>query len=159
ELVRRRHPDAGEPGELRATPDGRFVLAWSLGLGAVVALPALVNRYVPIRGDAWTHAGLVWEIVQRGIPPEDPRFAGLALNYGRFFNAFLALLVRLSGAGPFFFMPLFNVVQGAITASLAYRIGLALWRSRAAARATTMLTVLGFNAAMYLLWPLGFVRP
>src|SRR6185295_2993649 len=34
-----------------------------------------------------------------------------------------------------------------------------LWRSRPAARATTMLSVLGFNAAAYLLWPLGFVRP
>lgn len=145
--------------QLHGTPDGRFVLLWSLGLAAAVAIPALVNRYVPIRGDAWIHASIVWEIVHRGIPPEDPRFAGMPLNYVWFFNAFLALLVRLSGDGPFTFMPLFNLVQAGLTASLAYRIGLAAWRSRAAARGTLLMVVLGFSAGTWLLWPLGLLRP
>ncbi|HYM80058.1 MAG TPA: hypothetical protein VEY91_01450 [Candidatus Limnocylindria bacterium] len=150
-------PPTGKDPDFRSTPDGRFVLLWSLGLAAAVAFPALVNRYVPIRSDGWIHAGLIWEIVHHGIPPEDPRFAGLPLNYVWFFNAFIALLVRLSGDGPFFFMPLFNVVQAGLTASLAYRIGLAVWRDRAAARGTLLMVVLGFNAAAYLLWPLGFI--
>jgi hypothetical protein len=167
ELVRRRSPGMrpaesprrADAPDLHGTPDGTFVLLWSLALAAVVAIPPLVNRYVPVRGDAWTHAGIVWEIIVRGVPPEDPRFAGLPINYVWFFHAFLALLVRLSGDGPFFFMPLFNVVQGGLTASLAYRIGLGLWRDRRAARGTLLLVVLGFNAASYLLWPLGFIRP
>jgi hypothetical protein len=152
--------DAELPLEaLRGTPDGRFVLLWSLGLAVAVAIPALVNRYVPIRGDAWIHAGIVWEIVHRGLPPEDPRFAGLTLNYVWLFNAFIALLVRLSGDGPFAFMPLFNVVQAGLTASLAYRIGLAAWHRRAAARGTLLMVVLGFSAGTWLLWPLGLLRP
>jgi hypothetical protein len=167
ELVRRRSPGMppaeshrrADAPDLHGTPDGAFVLLWSLALAAVVAIPPLVNRYVPVRGDAWVHAGIIWDIVHHGVPPEDPRFAGLTLNYVWFFNAFVALLVRLSGDGPFFFMPLFNVVQAGLTASLAYRIGLAIWRDRGAARGTVVLVVLGFNAAMWLLWPLGFIRP
>src|SRR5262249_20423331 len=109
---RGRRPRRAGSDSLRGTPDGRYVALWSLGIAVAVALPFLVNRYVPVRGDAWTHAGLVWEIVHRGLPPEDPRFAGSPLHYVWFFHLFLALLVRLSGGGPFFFMALFNVVQG-----------------------------------------------
>jgi hypothetical protein len=146
------------PDTLRGTPDGRYVAWWCLGIALAVAFPPLVNRYVAVRGDAWTHAGLVWEIIHRGLPPEDPRFAGQPLHYVWFFHLFLALLVRLSGDGPFFFMPLFNVVQGVITCSLAYRLGFAVWRERPAARAALTLVVLGFNAGAYLLWPLELVR-
>src|SRR5262245_12168216 len=83
--------DAGDRAEAEA-PNDRVAWAWLLGAALFVALPVLVNPWTRVRSDTWVHAGIVFDIAERGLPPQDPRFAGLQLNYVWFYNLFIALL-------------------------------------------------------------------
>jgi hypothetical protein len=160
EALRARHgeapPDEGEP--LPA-----LVRWWSLGLAAAIALPPLLNPFVYVHNDGWVHAALTWEIAVRGLPPQDPRFAGMPLNYVWFYNLFVALYTSLPGPGgaarhdPFIVMALLNVTVMALFTRFAYRLGYAVWRDREAASGAALLMTLGFNACAWLLWPLRLV--
>ena len=131
-----------------------FAWGWSAGAAAVIAAVMFVNPYLRIRGDAWVHGGIVWEIIERGIPPQDPRFAGLTLNYVWFYNYFIALLTTLRGGDPFALMAISNAVSMFATLGLAWLIGHQLWKTSRAAAGSALLMALGYNAAMWLLWPL-----
>jgi hypothetical protein len=132
---------------------------WALGAAAFVALPALLSEYIRVRSDSWVHAGLVWEIAERGIPPQDPRFAGLQLNYVWFYNLFLAMLGALRpGSSPFTHIATANACWMAVQVWLGWQVAWALWRERAAARAALPLLLVGLNAGMLLLWPLWLLR-
>ena len=156
-LLGLRAHDETAPAEADAA-DVRFTLGLGLGLALIAALPWLVNRWILVRSDGWIHAGLVWEIVHHGIPPQDPRFAGLAINFMWFYNLFIAMLASLGRRDPFVFMTLFNTLNLAVCAALAYRIALELWRDRTSARGAALLTVVGLNAGTWLLWPFGLLR-
>ena len=136
----------------------RFAWGWSAGAAGAVAAVMFVNPYLRIRGDAWVHGGIIWEIVERGIPPQDPRFAGLTLNYVWFYNYFIALLTTLRGGDPFALMAISNAVSMFSTLGLAWLIGRQLWKTSRAAAGSALLMALGFNAAMWLLWPMRLVR-
>lgn len=139
-------------------PDLRFVLGWAILLAVLAALPWLLNPFIRVRIDSWLHAGLVWDILQHGLPPEDPRFAGLPLYYVWFFNLFIALLTVLGSNDPFVNMDVFNTLNIAVCVSLAYRIGLTLWRDRTAAMGSALLLTLGLNAGTWVLWPMRLAR-
>ncbi len=149
EALRARHD---EPAADEAEPLPALVKRWSLGLAALVALPPLLNPFVRVHGDGWVHAGLVWELAVRGLPPQDPRFAGLPLNYVWFYNLFVALFTGLPGAhDPFVIMAILNVITIALIARFAYYLGYAVWRDRDAAAGSALLLTLGFNAGAWLL--------
>lgn len=137
--------DPDEPAPVR-------ILGWTLAIA--VALPLLFNAWLRVHGDGWVHAGLVWEIVRRGFPPQDPRFAGQPLSYVWFYHLYLALLTSLRGQDPLTFMAIQNVVLVAWIARVAFRLGFAVWRDRDAASGSALLLAIGFNALVWLLWPL-----
>jgi hypothetical protein len=60
--------------------DTRSVWGMALGFGALVLAAHAFEPALSWRSDGSFHAGLVWA-VERGIPPEDPFFAGLPLRY------------------------------------------------------------------------------
>ncbi len=158
--------EARRDGSAGETREGlRFAWCWSIGAAAVVAVVMFVNPYLRIRGDAWVHAGIIWEIIERGIPPQDPRFAGLTLNYVWFYNYFIALIATLRGGDPFALMAISNTASMFATMGLAWLIGRQLWKTPRAAAGSAMLMALGMNAAMWILWPVrlgkgltGYVR-
>jgi len=156
-LARRRTPPTAiaddDPGAL---PAG----AWAIGLGLalLVAIPPLVNAYIRVRGDTWTHAGIVMTILERGVPPEDPRFAGIPLHYPWFYNFFLALLDALGGEHTFAYMTMLNATTAYATVCVAASAALRLWRRREAATGIAVLIAVGVNAGAWLLWPLQLVR-
>lgn len=136
----------------------RFAWCWSIGAAAVVAVVMFANPFLRVRGDAWVHGGIIWEILERGIPPQDPRFAGLTLNYVWCYNYFIALLAMLRGGDPFALMAISNASSMFATMGLAWLIGRQIWNTPRAAAGSAMLMALGMNAAMWLLWPLRLAK-
>lgn len=141
-------------------PDDVPAAAWGIGaaLAALVAIPPIVNAYVLVRGDTWTHAGIVMTILEQGVPPEDPRFAGITLHYPWFYNFFIALLDGLRGDRTFAFMVMLNVANAYATVCVIAAAAGRMWRRREAAIGGALLAAVGLNAGAYLLWPLNLVR-
>ena len=152
--ILRRRP--GREEEPVALP--RSAMRWAIGLGTVLLALPVLNPLVLVHSDSWLHGGVVMELLTRGMPPEDPRMAGLRLNYVWFFNLFIALLSSLRGQEPFFFMSLFNAVTGYGTVLVVALLAQRLWNSERATIGAVALLTLGLNAGAYLLWPLGLVR-
>ena len=140
-------------------PGDRHAWGWALIAAAFVALPMLLSEWARVRSDSWVHAGIVWEIAERGIPPQDPRFAGLPLNYVWFYNLFIALVGALRpGSSPFTHMATANACWIAALVWLGWQLSWTTWRDRSAARATLPLLLTGLNAGALLLWPLWLLR-
>jgi hypothetical protein len=145
-----------EPNEPVTVP--RSAVAWAATLAAILIAIPLLNPFILVRSDSWLHGGIVMELLTRGMPPEDPRMAGLGLNYVWFFNLFIALLTGWRGQDPFFFMTLFNAATGFATVALVAVIAQRLWNRAQATLGAVALLTLGLNAGAYLLWPLILVK-
>lgn len=146
----------GIPRDLPPLP--RVVPVVAIALAVAVALPPLLNRYIVVRGDTWTHAGIAMQILERGVPPEDPRFAGITLHYPWFYNLFAALLAAPRDGDPFRPMALLNVSIAASTVAITADLALRAWRQAGAAAGAAWLVVFGLNAGAWLLWPLRLVK-
>ncbi len=150
---------ASAPAEAEDAPPFDPWVWWAcLGAVAFVAIPPLANAWIRVRSDGWVHGALVWEIVHHGIPPVDPRFIGMPLNYVWFYNLFIAQLTSLRGQDPFTFMAIMNGVDIGLVVWLVWQLGWAVWGERRAARGGVLLLLLGLNAGAYLLWPLRLAR-
>ena len=150
-----RTPQASDPSR-EGVPGA--VVAWGIGLAAILLAIPVINPYIFVRGDSWIHGGIVAELLERGFPPEDARMAGLRLNYVWFFNFFIALLTGIHGQDLFRFMTLFNVANGLATVMLTGLIARRLWGGTRAPLAAAVLLTLGLNAGAFLLWPFNLLR-
>ncbi len=149
---------ATTPGPADA-PGSRAPWAWSLAAAAFVALPLATSEWVRVRSDTWVHAGIAWEIAERGVWPEDPRFAGQPLSYVWFYNLFVALAGALRAEPrPFTTMATANVVWMGAQVWLAWQLAWLVWREPRAARPALPLILTGLNAGALVLWPLWFLR-
>ena len=149
----------GAPARGVDAPPDRAVWAWSLFAAAFVAVPYLVSAYVRVRSDTWVHAAIAWEITLRGLPPLDPRLAGVSLSYVWFYNLFVALCMALRPAcSPFTVMAVANVWWIVAMVWLGWQLAWLAWRERATARAALPLLLTGLNAGALLLWPLWLAR-
>ncbi len=132
----------------------RRAIALALGTAVLVAIPPLVNVLDRVRSDSWIHAGIVWDVLDLGFPPQDPRFAGLTLNYVWFYNWFIGLLCSFHRQDPFTFMAIFNVVDAFVFVGVLFALGRALWGSASAAFGAAVLALGGLAAGAWLLAPL-----
>lgn len=85
----------GADGRAAAAPTdaGEWLPAalWTLLVAALlIGVPSL-----PPRADGWFHAGVVLQVAERGLPPEDPYFAGLPLLYFWGMHAWAALALTI----------------------------------------------------------------
>jgi hypothetical protein len=142
--------------EERAVP-ARGWLGWALGFAGLIALLPVLNPWLLVHADSWFHGGMIWQIVRRGIPPDNPSFAGYPSNYMWTYDFFIAMLTA-GRRDPFVLMAILNVVDGLLIVALIHRLGLTLWRSERAATGAAALTVLGLNAGTWLLWPLTLLK-
>jgi len=148
---------AGDAGE-DLPPADRWIWSLCLASGAFVAIPPLINEWMRVHSDGLNHAGFTWEILLHGVPPMDPRFIGMQLNYVWFYNFFLAQLTSLRGQDMFSFMAIMNVVDLCLIVWVVWQLAWSIWRERRAAQGAVLLLLLGQNAGAYLLWPLQTVR-
>ncbi len=140
-------------------PADRSAWGWALLAATFVAVPMLLSLWARTRSDNWVHAGIIWEIAERGVPPQDPRFAGLPLNYVWFYNLFIAMLGSLRpGSSPFTHIATANACWMATLVALTWQLAWTTWRQRATARAALPLVLTGLNAGALLLWPLWLLR-
>ncbi len=80
----------------RVSHDERRLIWWMIALAALALVPHL-REWIRIRSDAWFHEAVVLEIDARGVPPQDPYFAGLRLQYMWVYHALLAVWSRAAG--------------------------------------------------------------
>ncbi len=63
---------------------------------ALVAAFLLGNRWLAPRSDGWFHAAVTLQLADRGVPPEDPYFAGLRLLYFWGYHAWAVMWVAIA---------------------------------------------------------------
>ena len=119
-------PDARDRD--RAESGGWVPWACAAAWTALVAALLVGNRYLPPRADGWYHAGATLQVLQRGVPPEDPYFAGIRMLYFWGIHvwgaSWLALAPRLSVYTPFIAFNLSAACAVVLAvAALARRLG------------------------------------
>jgi hypothetical protein len=134
-------------------------IPWAIGLaGAVVVglvlIPAPWRR---IGADSWFHTAVVLEMARGGLPPQDPYFAGLTLQYFWFYHAVLLALREVSGINPPDAMTLLNILAVVLCIPAAARVGRALGFSRAAGAWGGVLFLLGMGGLFWLFYPVKLV--
>jgi hypothetical protein len=143
-LLLRPRPAGGPPADPVA-----WLIAAALAL--LVALPAAVNPVVRESGDAMFHAQIVSEIRLRGLPPQNPSYAGLPLNYVWQLHVWVAALVEAMGLSVY---RVFPWIGGAMMAALAlgvFRLSSLFWGETLHRRLAPAVVALGMNALGWVL--------
>jgi hypothetical protein len=138
-LLVRRRPADGPP----ADPTAWLVAA---ALALLVGLPAAINPVVRVIGDGMLHAQIVSEIRLRGIPPQNPSYAGLPMNYMWLLHVWVAALVEAMGLSAY---RVFPWVGGAMMGALAlgvFRIASLFWSEPLHRRLAPAVVALGMNS-------------
>ncbi|NIO29114.1 MAG: hypothetical protein GTO29_11245 [Candidatus Latescibacteria bacterium] len=118
----------------------------------------LSNEWWRIRSDAWFHTAVVAQIADYGVPPEDPYFYGLTLQYMWFFHALVLLLSQAIHVSAFTVMPLLNI-QAIIGFSLSTLLISLLFKKHFKYGTLSMITgVLGLNAFFWVFLPIKLGR-
>ena len=127
--------------------------AWAIvgALALLVAIPAGFNHVIRVYGDAMFHAQIVKEIALRGLPPQDPSFAGMPLTYMWQFHVWAVALTETMGLSPY---EVFPWVGGAMMAALGFgacRVASLFWVERRYRRLAPAVVALGMNALGWVL--------
>ena len=100
--------------EASGAPDPRGA---ARGLAAVFLVAAvlaftlpLVNDWWRFREDSWFHAAVTHRLTQHGMPPVDPYFSPLRLQYMYFYHVLLSGAKALTRLDPFYCMILLNAM-------------------------------------------------
>ena len=129
-----------------------------LALVVLTALLPMTHAWWRVRSDAWFHAAVVAQISDFGIPPQDPYFVGMPLQYMWFYHVLVLVLARGLDIDPFRVMTLVNIqallglgvcawqLCGVFRQRLAYRLG------------ATAMMLLGFNGAFWVFLPVKLVK-
>ncbi|TPW09793.1 MAG: hypothetical protein FD129_2088, partial [bacterium] len=135
----------------------------SLLVVAAALLPAITRPWIRLRADSWFHAAVVFEIERGGIPPQDPYFAGLPLQYMWFFHWIMAGIRKVVAVTPFDLMVIVNglALMTLIMASADLAAWLARRQGESPGRAATLAAVvvpLGLGVLFWLVMPIRALR-
>jgi len=118
----------------------------------------LTNSWWRTRSDAWFHLSVIAEISDFGLPPQDPYFYGMPLQYMWFYHVLVLVASRASGISPSYVMALFNI-QALVGFMLGAFLLAQLLKKRFAHGMSSMLTaILGINALFWLFLPIDIAR-
>jgi hypothetical protein len=126
--------------------------------GVAVLLSYLVNRYLLIRADAWYHASIVNEIIDRGFPPKEPLLPDVPIRYMWIYHLFIASSNGLTGLGVFPGLALFNVMNALAFPYLVFRLTSFFTSRKRDLIATPIFAISGLASAAWIFWPLGLLR-
>jgi len=137
-------------------PRGVFYV--SLMYGGLILVSYLVNDFLLIRSDAWYHAAVTSEVVHRGIPPMEPLLANVPIKYMWFYHLFQACWIRQSGLSLFWAMGWFNIINAIIFPYFFARFASLFTEKKYPIIFSTILGIIGLQAASWILFPLEFLR-
>ena len=150
-----------KPGGKLVVPCPRHAMIFLALVATVVLLTAFLpftNEWWRMRSDAWFHAAVVAQIDYGGVPPEDPYFAGMALQYMWFYHVLVLVLSRVLALNSFWPMAIMNV-HALVGLSLAAFYLAGALRNRFGHRFAAAATLLfGFNAAFWVFLPLKLAK-
>jgi len=149
------------PGAPLAAPARRDVVIFLALVAALVFVTALLpftHEWWRVRSDAWFHAAVVAQIDYAGVPPEDPYFAGMTLQYMWFYHVLVLVLSRVLDLDAFWPMAIINIhALAGLSLGGFYLAG--VFRDRFGHRlAATAMLLFGFNAAFWVFLPLKLLR-
>jgi hypothetical protein len=145
----------GGPGA--PLPTRAIIITCAL-FGIAVLVSYLINRFLLIRSDAWYHASIVNEIVDRSFPPKEPLLPDVPIRYMWIYHLFIASSNNLTGLGVFFGLALFNVMNALAFPYLILRLTSFFTSRRRDLIATPIFAISGLASAAWILWPLGLLR-
>lgn len=128
---------------------------------AVAGYLPLSSEWWRMRSDAWFHAAVVAEIDTYGLPPQDPYFSGLPLQYMWFYHVLVLLLARATSIEPFMVMPIINIQALAAFVVATFLFSLRLTGSKQRfgyAVSAVLVAVLGMNALFWIFLPVKLAR-
>lgn len=144
-----------------ARPDRRSSVWLGVLLLLVVGLTAflpMTHHWWRVRSDAWFHAAVVAQIADYGIPPQDPYFAGMPLQYMWFYHVLVFVLARGLVLDPFRVMALLNI-QALLALGVGAWMLAGVFRKDLAPRlGAASMMLLGFNGAFWVFLPVKLVR-
>ena len=144
-----------------ALPDRRSLL-WLGGLLLVLvfltAFLPLTHAWWRVRSDAWFHGAVVAQIADYGLPPQDPYFAGLPLQYMWFYHVLILVLARGLNMDPFRVMALVNIQALLGLGVCAWQLCGVFRRTFGHRLAATAMLLLAFNGAFWIFLPVKLPR-
>ncbi len=134
-------------------------------LAALTATFCALAGYLPLSdhwwqywSDAWFHGAVVHQIDAWGVPPQDPYFTGLDLQYMWIYHVLVLMVSHGSGIGPLVVMPLLNL-SGLVAFILsAYLLSTLFKKSFASGILAVLFVVLAMNAVVWAFLPLKLAR-
>jgi hypothetical protein len=149
----------------RSRSHTRVSLRPLLPLLGVLVLVATLSAFLPLtrewwrmRSDAWFHAAVVAEIAHYGLPPTDPYFTGIPLQYMWFYHVMVLTVAKATNLSSFWVMALANL-QAVLGLGLAAYALASVFRDRVTHRLTATISLLfAFNGAFWLLLPIKAIR-
>lgn len=147
----------GSGEEERAPAIASIAVPLSLLFGGIVVACYLINPGLLMRSDAWYHASVAREILDRGVPPLEPWLPDVPIRYMWIYHLFVASTMRLAGLGVFAALGVFNVAAAFVFPWLAARIVSFFAKDRKTALFAALIVVAGLQSAAWVFFPLGFV--
>ena len=157
---------AGAIAALRVRPasDGAGrgpLITLGVGIALLCILTGLLPQLVEwwrIRSDAWFHAAVIAEVRDYGIPPMDPYFAGLPLQYMWLYHVLVDLESTVIGLDVFRTMGLVNIRALAGLVLGVFLLGRELSGRWDRAAGSALMVPLGLNAMFWFLLPVKLAR-
>ncbi|MFQ5511130.1 MAG: hypothetical protein ACE5EO_04710 [Candidatus Krumholzibacteriia bacterium] len=134
-------------------------------LAAVLAVFCALAGYLPLTdgwwrywSDAWFHGGVVHQIDTYGVPPEDPYFVGMDLQYMWIYHVLVLAVSRGAGIPPLVVMPLLNLNALLGFMVSAYLLSTLFRKRFAHGLFAVLFAVLAMNAVVWAFLPLKLAK-
>ncbi len=134
------------------------VIILSLASCAIVIATYIANNYMLVYTDAWHHASVANEILDRGIPPMEPRFTDVPIRYMWIYHLFQAVWQRLSGLEISHVLGVFNVMVAFVFPYLMARLASLFTTRRSYILATPAVAFIGIQSAVWIFFPLRLLQ-
>jgi hypothetical protein len=156
-----RRGGARGPADRRDAPEGSgYAAIWATAAVAVALLAVFptLGEAARMRSDAWFHSAVVSEIKAFGLPPDDPYFSGMRLQYMWLYHVYVAALSEATAAAASWAMALVNLQALACLVLAAGAVPRALGGTRRGAALSSIFTLVGMNCLFWAFLPLKLAR-